>query len=44
MPLKTGIWSYFTECNMKSLNKKTGWFECIKAIDCNHGMVKVCDT
>lgn len=41
MPQKTGIWSYETTSNTRSLNGVQGQFECVPATKNNHGMVEV---
>ena len=41
MPEKTGVWNYVTSSNVKSLNNRTGLFECIPASAGNHGIVRV---
>jgi hypothetical protein len=41
MPEKTGIWQYKTNSSIAALNNKKGEFQCIKATQENHGIVKV---
>jgi len=44
MPQETGKWHYTVSSNLKEINNKKGFFECIKASDKNHGIVKVSNT
>lgn len=44
MPQETGTWYYIITSNNKDLNNKKGTFDCIKAANNNHGMVKVNNT
>jgi hypothetical protein len=44
MPGSLGEWQYRTVSNTKSLNGKTGKFECISPSADNHGPVQVADT
>lgn len=44
MPQETGIWSYITTSNLKSLHNKKARFECITNSENNHGPVVVKDT
>jgi hypothetical protein len=41
MPEKTGSWQYVTKSNVPQFNNKKGWFDCVKAIGNNHGIVRV---
>jgi hypothetical protein len=41
MPQETGTWSYTTRSNVSELNNKKGSFECVKATENNHGIVRV---
>ena len=44
MPQETGVWSYVTTSNLKSLQNKKARFECITNSANNHGPVVVKDT
>jgi hypothetical protein len=44
MPKKTGVWTYKTTSNNKTLNGKSGSFTCIEPEPDNHGPVQVADT
>lgn len=43
MPQRTGLWHFVTSSNISKLNNQKGTFECVKATNDNHGMVKVSD-
>lgn len=43
MPEKIGTWTYTTQSNIAELNNKKGSFECVKATNDNHGIVRVND-
>jgi hypothetical protein len=44
MPQGLGRWTYKTFSNIRTLNGKTGFLNCVKASVQNHGPVKVADT
>ncbi len=44
MPEKTGTWQYKTSSSLAALNNKKGEFQCIKASEKNHGIVRVSQT
>lgn len=43
MPQETGRWNYITSSNLKQLDKKKGFFECVDAGEDNQGPVVVKD-
>lgn len=44
MPQTVGNWNYIISSSIDKLNAKKGSFECVKAAENNHGMVKVSET
>ena len=44
MPEKVGNWRFSTQSSIANLNNKTGEFECVKATNDNHGIVRVAHT
>jgi len=44
MPEKIGTWNYVTKSNISQLDNKKGSFECVKADNNNHGIVRISET